>query len=145
MKLSFRGSSCEDNPPMLEVRESEIVGRGGRNSTYSYLRHIPTPQPSVNLKNERGIAFRTAQSVAVEPTIPEELAVERRLIASFQSQRKSVTDKTCQKTLDEADKTHIANICRSLEHRLQVAKAKGDINLLRLLEAESAQITFCKL
>jgi hypothetical protein len=130
---------------MLEVRESDIVGKGVRNSTYSYLRHIPTPQPTVNLKNERGIAFRTAQSVAVEPTIPEELAVERRLIASFQSQRKSVTDKTCQKTLDEADKNHIANICRSLEHRLQVAKAKGDTNLLRLLEAESAQISFCRL
>lgn len=31
---------------------------------------------------------------------------------------------------------HRANIQKSLEHRLQVAKAKGDRNLISILEAE---------
>lgn len=33
-------------------------------------------------------------------------------------------------------KTHRANIQTSLEHRLEVARAKGDENLIRQLEAE---------
>lgn len=33
--------------------------------------------------------------------------------------------------------THRANIQRSLEHRLEVARAKGDENLIRQLLAES--------
>lgn len=32
--------------------------------------------------------------------------------------------------------THRANIQKSLEHRLQVARAKGDERLIRQLEAE---------
>ncbi len=36
----------------------------------------------------------------------------------------------------EAAQNHRANIQRSLEHRLEVARAKGDENLIRQLEAE---------
>jgi hypothetical protein len=36
----------------------------------------------------------------------------------------------------QAVETHRSNIQRSLERRLEVAKAKGDENLLRQLEAE---------
>ncbi|WP_168192353.1 hypothetical protein [Chroococcidiopsis sp. TS-821] len=35
-----------------------------------------------------------------------------------------------------AAETHRANIQKSLEHRLQVAKAKGDEKLIQQLEAE---------
>ena len=38
--------------------------------------------------------------------------------------------------LQEASRNHSASIQKSLEHRLQVAKAKGDENLVRQLEAE---------
>lgn len=37
----------------------------------------------------------------------------------------------------EATRNHQANIQRSLEHRLEVARAKGDENLVRQLEAEA--------
>lgn len=36
----------------------------------------------------------------------------------------------------QVSQTHRANIQKSLEHRLQVAKAKGDESLIRQLEAE---------
>lgn len=36
--------------------------------------------------------------------------------------------------------THRANIQKRLEHRLEVARAKGDLNLIRLLEAEREQL-----
>lgn len=35
---------------------------------------------------------------------------------------------------------HRANIQKRLEHRLEVARAKGDENLIRLLEAEMQQM-----
>ncbi|WP_178381615.1 hypothetical protein [[Phormidium ambiguum] IAM M-71] len=35
---------------------------------------------------------------------------------------------------------HRANIQRRLEHRLEVARAKGDENLVRMLEAEMRQL-----
>lgn len=36
----------------------------------------------------------------------------------------------------KAAEAHRANIQRSLQHRLEVARAKGDENLVRQLEAE---------
>ncbi|WP_169217573.1 hypothetical protein [Brasilonema sp. UFV-L1] len=36
----------------------------------------------------------------------------------------------------KARKAHQLNIIRSLEHRLEVARAKGDESLIRQLEAE---------
>ncbi|MCC5608883.1 hypothetical protein LC612_19350 [Nostoc sp. CHAB 5834] len=36
----------------------------------------------------------------------------------------------------KAQETHRENIQKSLEHRLQVARAKGDVQLIRQLEAE---------
>jgi len=38
--------------------------------------------------------------------------------------------------ITKAREVHQSNIKRSLEHRLEVARAKGDENLIRLLEAE---------
>jgi hypothetical protein len=38
--------------------------------------------------------------------------------------------------IQEAGRNHSASIQKSLDHRLQVARAKGDENLIRQLEAE---------
>ncbi|MEH2154811.1 arginine synthesis PII-interacting regulator PirA [Nostoc sp.] len=39
-------------------------------------------------------------------------------------------------SVSKAREAHRANIQRSLEHRLEVARAKGDEQLIRQLEAE---------
>jgi len=41
-----------------------------------------------------------------------------------------------QQRFKRATQTHRANIQRSLEHRLEVARAKGDESLIRQLQAE---------
>ncbi|NEQ81188.1 MAG: hypothetical protein F6K26_13345 [Moorea sp. SIO2I5] len=42
--------------------------------------------------------------------------------------------------MDQSRKAHLATMRQTLEHRLEVAKAKGDQNLVRLLEEESKQM-----
>lgn len=42
--------------------------------------------------------------------------------------------------LQKTAETHRANIEKRLQHRLEVARAKGDQNLIRLLEAEMQQL-----
>jgi LPS O-antigen subunit length determinant protein (WzzB/FepE family) len=41
-------------------------------------------------------------------------------------------------SVQKADEAHRQNIQKSVEHRLEVAKAKGDDKLIRQLEAEQA-------
>ncbi|WP_016951463.1 hypothetical protein [Anabaena sp. PCC 7108] len=41
-------------------------------------------------------------------------------------------------TVQKAEEAHRQNIQKSLEHRLEVAKAKSDEKLIRQLEAEMA-------
>ncbi|BAU07330.1 MULTISPECIES: arginine synthesis PII-interacting regulator PirA [Fischerella] len=45
-----------------------------------------------------------------------------------------ITNRT--EVVKKARETHRENIRRSLQHRLEVARAKGDENLIRQLEAE---------
>lgn len=42
-----------------------------------------------------------------------------------------------QETLKKVAATHRANLEKNLQHRLEVARAKGDENLVRMLEAEA--------
>lgn len=115
MKSSDRGISYESNPPALELTEGEIGGKyRGANCKPHYPRHIPITQPVV------GLATPTAV-----PTSAEAMS----------------TVSSRQQILDELTNTHLANIRHTLEHRLQVARAKGDQNLIRLLEAEAEQIS----
>lgn len=46
-----------------------------------------------------------------------------------------------QKTVENAHQAHRANLIKSLEHRLQVAKANGQTALIEQLEAEKRYYT----
>jgi Domain of unknown function (DUF4278) len=119
MKLSYHGAAYEYSPPTIDMVEGEIGGKyRGQPWRCSYPRHIPVPQPALDLKY-RGVAYSTypkAQASAIAQT--------------------GNPSKVCPKLVD----THLANIRRSLEHRLQVAKTSGDDKLVRMLEAESKQL-----
>lgn len=43
-----------------------------------------------------------------------------------------------QQRSNKASQAHLANILKSLEHRLQVARAKGNVGLIQQLEAEKS-------
>lgn len=113
MRLSHRVINYEKALSTLEVTESEICGMHRvETREFRYLRHIPEPLPLVN---------RQYRDVAVpSQTLP--------------TPKKS-------EALEELMYSHLRNIQRSLEHRLDVAKANGDRQLIRLLEAESQQFT----
>jgi hypothetical protein len=56
------------------------------------------------------------------------------------SQKQSMLNKNHRKGASKLSETHRANIQKRLEHRLEVAKAKGDEHLVRMLEAEMEQL-----
>lgn len=47
-------------------------------------------------------------------------------------------NKNTQQRLEQAAQTHRLNIFKSIQHRLEVAIAKGDEKLIRQLQAEMA-------
>ncbi|EDZ94981.1 MAG: hypothetical protein P5702_08340 [Limnospira sp. PMC 1291.21] len=49
-------------------------------------------------------------------------------------------NKDFRKEVNQLSQTHRANIQKRLEYRLEVARAKGDENLVRMLEAEMRQM-----
>ena len=128
MKLSYRGVAYDYNPPAIDMVEGEIGGKyRGQSWRMEYPRHIPVPQPAVDLKY-RGVAYSTYTKASTQPAIP---------ITS--SRKLAYITKSCSVSQDLTD-THLANIRRRLEHRLQVAKNRGDERLIRMLEAESRQL-----
>jgi hypothetical protein len=118
MKLSNRGVNLEA-AAMLEVTESGINSLHSRQSRgFPYVRHIPEPQPIREHQFRPITTNSTLVAVTPHQTLP-----------SYQSQ-----------AIDDLMHSHLNNIWRSLEHRLQVAKAKGDKKLIQLLETESKQM-----
>ncbi len=122
MRLSYLGVNYQDAPSVLEVTDREIGSTyRGQDRQFRYVRHIPKPT-SINNRQSRGISYRTPQPVCAVPV---------RNVSPTHNMRE---------VLDEMMSSHRRSIQLSLEHRLKVAKAKGDQNLVRLLEAESKQM-----
>jgi hypothetical protein len=120
MKLTNRGSNAQEAASILEVTEREINNMHSRQTkNLSYVRHIPEPQAKTNYHRCSPCTTQNAATLA---------------------QTFLTGDK--RQALDEMMNSHLRNIQRTLEHRLQVAKASGDKNLVRLLESESQQMQF---
>lgn len=143
MKLSYRGVSYEHNSPQLEIMAGAVGGQyRGATWNHKYLRHIPVPQPKVDLQY-RGVAYSTGDPIDVEvvrlrreysqvngsATPKTEIAAQQMPI---RSDRSSV--------VRELHSTHLNHLRRNLERRLQIAREKGDNTLIQLLEAESRQL-----
>ncbi len=133
MKLTYRGIKYETEPATLEIREGKIGGTyRGVPWRFHHLRHIPEPLPIENLR-WRGISYSTGKLQIAQPsTTPQPVSGTLSQSWLFRKDRQEV--------LDTAMKAHLSSIRRSLEHRMQVAKAKGDEKLVRLLEEESEQM-----
>jgi hypothetical protein len=130
MKLTYRGVCYEAEPATLEVTEGEIGGTyRGQNWKFHYVKHVPEPQPVHDLK-WRGVAYNTGKPVAIQPTATAQPQSERVVTPA---RRKRV------KAMDAATRTHLANIRSRLEHRLEIAKASGNKQLVQQLEEESKQ------
>ncbi|NEP17508.1 MAG: DUF4278 domain-containing protein [Leptolyngbya sp. SIO4C1] len=139
MKLKYRGVEYDYNPPMLEVTESDILGKyRGRPHHYSYVRHIPFPQPVTELKY-RGVAYQTNRTGQIEPV---RQPARESVFASLQSRLHALNPIAAERRqlIREAAQAHQDSIKRSLEHRIEVARAQGNAGLLKQLEDEMSQM-----
>lgn len=126
MKLSYRGVNYENASPILEVTEADIGGTyRGQSWRSHYVRHIPEPPPVHDLKY-RGVAYRTGKPAGA---VPSAAAAARCTLPGCHKRER-------EKVLNQVARTHLANIRSNLERRMQVAKARGDEKLVRLLEEE---------
>ncbi len=134
MKLTYRTISYEQNQPQVDIVESELGGKYRGNAwQVHYPRHIPVPVTNPHLKY-RGVAYspedvRTVEKTGVMTVSPE-----------TQPQTLTPTFVASPNNTDNIKAVHTTNICRILERRRQVAKARGDERLLKLLELEAQQL-----
>jgi hypothetical protein len=130
MKLSYRGASYEYNLPVLEVTEGEILGKyRGVDWRCHTVQEMPVPQPSHAFKY-RGVPYGNQAGNAVPTTTAQVPTIQ---IASSIEIPDTLPAK-------EIARVHHANLRRNLERRLQAAQQRGDLNLVRMLEAESREL-----
>jgi Domain of unknown function (DUF4278) len=124
MKLTYRGVSYEYNPNPQEMTESPILGKyRGQAWNIRYPRHMNIPQPITELQY-RGVPYRTTATGGIQAVKPQTPEIE----------------KFARPRLSDVAKIHQSYLLKSLQHRLAVAKAKGDANLVYLLEEESRHL-----
>ena len=128
MKLSYRGANYEYDIPTVDMVEGDVAGKyRGQNWNYRYPRHMTAPREG------GGTIYRSAQhSRDRDPEADEAAEVAENTCMRGPTPVKSLTA--------EVGKVHRANICNILDRRKQVAAAKGDESLLRLLEKEWKQM-----
>jgi hypothetical protein len=115
--LKYRGVaySVENSP--VEMVESDRVGHY-RGQSYPFLRlsHLPVPQPMLKL-TYRGVPYQTTVTGGSAPT----------------SASRAIPRLAQRADTQQVHRHHLLNL---LQHRLDVARGKGDERLVQQLEQE---------
>ncbi len=131
MKLTYRGIEYETESSSLEVQSGGVGGKyRGREWNYKYPRHIPDLKRKI-YKQYRGVAYGSRPVVKTYATITKE-GDRKNNCCPVKIKYYSAAE--------QAAKIHLENITRNLERRIEVAKAKGDKQLINLLEKESKEL-----
>jgi hypothetical protein len=139
MRLCYRGVEYDYNPPSLEVKEQELVGKyRGRPLHFNYVSHVPVPQPVANL-SYRGVPYSTTSQGQVRPSTATPEQQRHSVFQGIKSSDNSVM-RARRHLLKEAAESHRTNIQRTLQHRIEVARAQGNDMLLKQLEEEMHQL-----
>ena len=139
MKLTYRGVEYDHNPPMLEVSESDILcNYRGRSHRYTYVRHVPFPQPQAEL-TYRGATYQTNRR-GERQTVAQ--AENKSVFSAFQRKLAEFTPLMDERRqlLRESARSHSESIQRSLARRIAVAREQGNTHLLQQLEDEMRQM-----
>ncbi|WP_448561726.1 DUF4278 domain-containing protein [Trichothermofontia sp.] len=151
MKLTYRGVSYEPAPSTLPVVEEPV---GGIYRGAVWRRHRPQQEPALQPPVQltyRGVPyaahlFHAPAAVAVaeptaatvtQPEMPQDILAQQAAVAAFHFPRKSK-----RKLLSETWQRHRQNVRLSTEHRLEVARQKGDTRLVQMLEQELDQLAY---
>jgi hypothetical protein len=139
MKLTYRGTRYDYEPNTVDMLDSQAVGRfRGQAVTFKYPRHIPV-QPVRELTYRSVPYATTAEGTTRAITSPVQTQPAVPSLSFAQSVSAAATAR--QQALAEAARVHHQSILNSLQHRIEVAKARGDEMLLAQLEREMQQST----
>ena len=129
MKLSYRGIVYEKELPLIEMETGEYGGRyRGQSWHYRYPRHVFNQNS--NKINPLSRSTHSLSSLTTQAAFANDSSVC------------AVPMATALKTTGmEFSKTHLNNIRRNLERRLEAAKRKGDKQLINILKKESVLLT----
>ena len=135
MQLSYRGVHYRYQPTSVDMVDSGVSGQyRGRAVSFNYPRHIPVPQATVRLKY-RGVEYcavsKSDTGVNVPSLHPEMTPGEKAVVMPLPS-----IAKACRRQEHELTSTHLDNIRKRLQHRIEVARERGDQILLNQLEQE---------
>ncbi|HBE16167.1 MAG TPA: hypothetical protein DEG17_23350 [Cyanobacteria bacterium UBA11149] len=134
MKLSYRGGNYEGTPS-LEINEGEIGGTyRGQPWRFHYPRHIREPL-TVDHLQYRGIPYNIGKLKVADLEAVKEAVVNGSTKLWFAHNRRH-------EAVEQTRHNHLKNIQKALEHRIEIAKEKGDRNLVAILEKESEQMAF---
>ena len=130
MRLTYRGNEYEYQAVPVTMVESTMVGLyRGQRFQFSTPRHVPVPQPALML-NYRGVPYKLTETGTMEA-----VAIARAPRSTVSTPLHSYM-KTSKELASEIAKVHHLNVERRLQHRLEVAQAKGDQNLIIQLQKE---------
>jgi hypothetical protein len=146
MRLTYRGASYEYNAAPLEVRESDIFSHNWEAQqrcktlqenryplTYRGVRYttdqVATALSMPILRSSQTLSYRGAKYV-------RNVDGSTQMVPSAQPSAPNTT----MAALRELSRVHQDNLRQNLARRLQAAKARGDQELVNLLEAESKQL-----
>ena len=126
MKISCCSFNNQYSFPMIEVTESEITSHN-RQQTWkpTYPRHL----------NNRESQFHRSPGTIFHDRLakPKTCHISCNKTEAFNILKYQLKDQQVQKV-------HLENVRRNLNHRLQKAKARGDQELINLLNQESQQL-----
>lgn len=135
MKLTYRGVAYEYSPIPVEMTPDELDGKYRGIPWRRYQpESVPMSQSFAQLKY-RGVAYCIGDPQKIQDN-EDAVSLQERYAATTQKIYNPF------KSRDELANAHLANIRKNLERRLQLAKQRGDTNLIDLLEEEAKQIAF---
>jgi Domain of unknown function (DUF4278) len=144
MKLIYRGNTYDYHPELTSDRTAPFKSINSYRTPYTLIyrglsytvdpnhRAVEAPRPTSYDLQYRGLTYhvtRDAQGVATMTTK-----------APGQAQAKAKATPASLPRNNTA-KVHKANLLQNVQRRLQVARERGDQELIRLLEAELNQLT----
>jgi hypothetical protein len=148
MRLIYRGVNYDYNPLSLESRESDVL----RRSQGAYERCKTLREANYPL-TYRGVQYTTSQvaeALAEVPVLRSSQLMTYRgqqyikhpsgAVESVVADKPVTVPNTTAGLFREIGRVHQENLRRNLEHRLEIAKQRGDQSLVNLLEAESKQL-----
>ncbi|NCO75908.1 MAG: DUF4278 domain-containing protein [Cyanobacteria bacterium] len=126
MKMKYRGNQYKSETSVLEMKESDIIGKyRGSEWSYKLPKHIPQLQPKLFL-TYRGTSYSTCPNA----------------IPLMMETKTPITTSHLVTTVAECnlEQVHLSNLRRNLERRIKVAQENHNDYLLEMLKQESQQL-----